>query len=138
MIEILPVKRMRQYELTFLVPSGLTSTEIKKTLESIQSLVEKHKGKITSQEEWGKRTLAYTIKKGGKRYTEANYYHWLVEIDAKQVPALERSLVLSLDILRSLLLVADPETIRISQLPERERSDARERHVSDEREEKQE
>ena len=53
---------MQQYELTVLVHPDLES-EIDKTITTLKSLVTDNGGKIVKEDNWGKKKLAYTIKK---------------------------------------------------------------------------
>ncbi len=53
---------MQQYELTVLVHPDLES-EIEKTIETIKSLVTDNGGKVLKEDNWGKKKLAYSIKK---------------------------------------------------------------------------
>lgn len=53
---------MQQYELTVLVHPDLES-EIDKTIGTIKSLVTDNGGKVVREDNWGKKKLAYTIKK---------------------------------------------------------------------------
>jgi ribosomal protein S6 len=126
MMKLIADDRVRQYELTFILPASLTSTELKKSHESVEALLKKFKGKVEKQEDWGKRPFAYTITKSGKRFAEGSYHHWLVALPAAQAPELERALVLSPEIIRSLLIKAEDGSIHvtdISELPKLERSE---------------
>ena len=108
-MKILADKEVRQYELTFLLPGELTSVELKKIQESLFELVTKHKGAVVSQSEWGKKELAYTIKHTGKKHTQAEYFHWVVEFAPVRVTAFEQDLRLRSDLLRYLLVTARQE-----------------------------
>ena len=105
-MKIVADKKIRDYELTFLLSSSLTSAESKKIQESLASLVVKHKGELKSQTEWGKKTLTYTIKFAGKRYNEANYFHWLLKFETSSLAKFEHDLRLEQSILRYLLVLA--------------------------------
>lgn len=85
-----------KYELTFLVKE---ETELK----TIKDLIESYKGKVTKEEKWGERTLAYTIKKN----RTALFYNFQFEIDKKSVLELKNKLNLNEKILRYLLLVRE-------------------------------
>ncbi len=122
-MKILVDERVRQYELTFILPANLTSTELKQSFETIIDLVKKYQGEVVRQEDWGKRPFAYTIKKGGKRYLEGAYHHWIISLAAKKVSDLERELFLLPGLIRSLLIKAEDNTIRLTQPLEPVRSD---------------
>lgn len=107
MITIVSDPKVRQYELTFLLQAGLTSAEVKKIADSLAELLTKYNLTIDAQQDWGKKDLAYAIKFGAKRQTEALYHHWLLTGPASALPALERELNLLPTLMRYLLVVAD-------------------------------
>ncbi|WKZ24870.1 MAG: 30S ribosomal protein S6 [Patescibacteria group bacterium] len=84
------------YELLCLVSNKFSEAEVEPIREKITKLITDNGGKITSQEYWGKRKLAYQID--GFRH---GYYH-LVEFDLEGVKLndLNNRLRLSSDILR--------------------------------------
>lgn len=100
-------KRVRQYELTYLLPAGLTSDELNQADTAVEKLVKKHKGSVISKEDWGKRTLAYTIQAGGKRHTEAVYRFTVLEFDTANTVAFEKDIFLNQSIIRHLLVIAE-------------------------------
>ena len=59
---------MRKYETIYLLKPDLDGEALKGLVEKFKSLVEKN-GELTNIDEWGKRKLAYPIKK----YNEAYY-----------------------------------------------------------------
>ncbi len=85
-----------KYELTFL-------TKEETELKNIKELVESFKGKVTLEEKWGEKTLAYSIK---KNHT-ALFYNFQFEIDKKNVLELKNKLNFNEKILRYLLLVQE-------------------------------
>ena len=85
-----------KYELTFLIKE---ETELK----NIKDLIETYKGKVTGEEKWGEKTLAYTIKKN----RTALFYNFQFEIDKKSIFELKNKLNLNEKILRYLLLVRE-------------------------------
>lgn len=87
---------MNKYNLTFLLNEEADLGTIKKLIESLS-------GKILEEETWGKKTLAYPIKKTGA----ANFYSWTLEIDEKDVSELRKKLNFNEKLLRYLLLAAD-------------------------------
>jgi small subunit ribosomal protein S6 len=72
-------------------------------LETIKKLVETLSGKILEEEKWGKKTLAYPIKKT----RTAEFYHWKLEMTAKNVTELRKKLNFNEKLLRYLLLVQE-------------------------------
>lgn len=69
----------------------------------LESLVKKAKGSIVSQDTWGKRHLAYPIKK----HEEGYYIVYDLELDPAHIVEFQKELKLISDILRSLLSKKD-------------------------------
>jgi small subunit ribosomal protein S6 len=99
-------KRVRVYELTYLLPVALTSSEVTQAKEAIESLLKKHKITITSQEDWGKKFLAYSIKYKSQKQNEAFYVHMVLEAQSDAISNFEKDLYLKQEIIRHLLVVA--------------------------------
>lgn len=85
---------MSTYELTFLLNN-------EEEIKSLTDLVNSLKGKIVEEKKWGKRQLAYPIKKLSSAY----YYTWKVDIDHKKVPELERKMNFNEKLIRHILLI---------------------------------
>lgn len=85
-----------KYELTFL-------TKEETELKNIKDLIELYKGKVTKEEKWGERTLAYSIKKNHTAF----FYNFQFEINKKSVLEFKNKLNLNEKILRYLLLVRE-------------------------------
>ncbi len=66
---------MHDYEVLIAFSEKLTEEEQKKKTKELESLVEKAKGMINQNEPWGKRALAFPIKK------DSNAYFWLLTIN---------------------------------------------------------
>src|SRR5689334_13247037 len=52
---------MRNYELTFIVPSDVNEEELNGVVTQIQGWVEGTQGKVNKVDHWGRRRLAYNI-----------------------------------------------------------------------------
>lgn len=59
---------MRYYETLYIMNPDLTDDECRDVVSKFNNLVEKENGVVTKVEEWGKRTLAYEVKKFDKGY----------------------------------------------------------------------
>ncbi|MBN1273699.1 MAG: 30S ribosomal protein S6 [Candidatus Aminicenantes bacterium] len=100
---------MRQYETAFLVSPKLEEEEIKATIQETADIVSKKKGKIVKQDIWGKRKLAYPIKK----HEEAYYVFFTYEGEADIPAELERRFKQSDKIIRYLTVKkSEKENIR--------------------------
>lgn len=91
---------MDTYELMVLYDTELKEDGVKKEIISLKGKIKEANGKVTEEDYWGIKNLAYEIK---KRTT--GYYDVLkIEIDPEQVSELSRWLKLQGDkVLRSLL-----------------------------------
>lgn len=85
-----------KYELIFLLNE-------ESELATIKKLIESHSGKVLEEQLWGKKTLAYPIKK----LRSANFYSWKFEIDEKNVTELRKKLNFNEKLIRYLLLISE-------------------------------
>lgn len=99
--------RKQSYELTYLTGLGLTSDEQKAVADKILTSLKKHKGTVETTEDWGKKVLAYTIKKEGKKHNEAIFTHLVFEINASKVTDFEKDIYLMPEVIRHLLVIAE-------------------------------
>ena len=113
---IAEVARVRQYELTYVLPAALSTSEANQAKQAIEALLKKHKVRVLSQEDWGKRELAYPIKYKGSKQHEASYTHVAIESDAQNIQAFEKELYLQPELIRHLLVLAQPETSNVEDL----------------------
>lgn len=72
-------------------------------LAKIEENITKNKGKVTKQDVWGKRHLAYLIEGNEEGY----YVVYNFELDKSKIHELEKSIKLMNDILRFLLVKED-------------------------------
>ena len=95
---------MNSYESIIIINSNLEEAVIKSTIEKVTDLIAKH-GKVESTEEWGKKKLAYPIKK------ELNGYYFLMQFEAnKDIEAeINRKARLDENVLRHLIIKLDEE-----------------------------
>lgn len=100
---------IRSYELTYLVPTSKTTAEQSVFAETIVNEIKSFGGSVVSQDEWGKRELAYTIKYNKARHQEAVYFHVVFNMEAEKVPEFEKKLNLNQDLLRHLLVQAETQ-----------------------------
>lgn len=91
------------YELAFIIKPTIDEDGVKSVVERVTQLVVTGGGEVTSTDIWGRRKLAYLIQK----YREGTY----VLLQANMIPTfiigLERSLKLSEDILRHMVIRVD-------------------------------
>lgn len=92
---------MRNYEIMLLVSGDLPEVEIQKALADFKSELENVKGKITFEDVWGRRELAYPIEK----QEEGFYVVYKMDIEPTVLPEFEQVLRLKKDILRYLITI---------------------------------
>jgi len=93
-------KQLRDYELTVIISPEATDEVVNATIESIQQFVTGRGGTISEVEQWGKRKLAYPIK----RFVEGSYVLTRFELKPTSTKELEASLQMSESVLRHLLV----------------------------------
>ncbi len=59
---------MRYYETLYLINPELAEEDCRGVIDKFNSLIEKNNGVVVKVDEWGKKTLAYQIKKFDKGY----------------------------------------------------------------------
>lgn len=94
---------MRSYELVFVAQPELDEDSLKALVERVQQVMVDNGGEIVKVEEMGRRTLAYPIRK----YREGYYTLMHANLERPAIADLERSLKLSEDVLRHLLVRLD-------------------------------
>lgn len=112
---------MQEYELTVLVHPDRES-ELEKALEVVRNLVTTNGGKIVKEDNWGKKRLAYRIKK----QDFAVYVLIDVELPSEAPLKISNALNISEDIIRYLLVKTDAK--------ERARLEAAKKNQTDEEE----
>ncbi len=86
-----------KYEVLLLIRPNLDKEELNKVIKNVET---KLGGNIVKKEEWGEKTLAYTIKKFKKAY----YILYYAETSAENIDALRKMILISKDILRPMIL----------------------------------
>lgn len=95
----------RLYESTYIVNAVLEDAEIDTIVDRIVEFLGQHEAQILEMNKWGRRRLAYPIK---KKYN--GYYVYLVfEAPAEAIPQLERFYILEENIMRHLTVQLDPK-----------------------------
>jgi len=97
---------MGKYEILYIVHPDLEAS-IDKITDRVRSLIETKKGKIYYEENWGKRKLAYEIRK-----TDVGIYLlWYFEVAKDAISKIERDLRLTEEIMRY-MITAQEEKIK--------------------------
>lgn len=94
---------MRKYELTYLISDNVPESELNKVTGKINGYVDSLGGKILKEEIWGRRKLAYPIKK----LDFATYVTINFDLPPENAIELEKNIGLSSKIVRHLMIVKD-------------------------------
>ncbi|OGW85856.1 MAG: 30S ribosomal protein S6 [Omnitrophica bacterium RIFCSPLOWO2_01_FULL_45_10] len=90
---------MNDYEGLFITKSDLKEEELKNVLKVITDVIAKNGGSVTKEENWGKRQLAYPIKKA----KEAYYHKIDFTAPTDSITKMEGAYRLNADILRTMI-----------------------------------
>ena len=91
---------MNKYEGIFIIKSDLNEDSVKSLLDLIQNEIKKNKGVIDEVKSWGKKILAYSIKK----FNEGLYYQVDFTIETSALKDIERKFRLNDNILRLMVI----------------------------------
>lgn len=94
---------MRNYEGVFILDPDLSQDSTKAAVGTLQDLVTKNGGRVDGLQEWGRRKLAYKIKKK----QDGHYVLINFQIDSKATKKMQEMLRLNDQVLRYLLIVKE-------------------------------
>jgi small subunit ribosomal protein S6 len=96
---------MPLYEHTFLARQDVSQPQVEALMKEFQGVIEEGKGKVTKQEYWGLKNLAFKIKKNRK----AHYAFFNIDAPPAAVAEMERRMGINSDIIRFM-------TVRVEEL----------------------
>jgi len=99
-IQNLEDEQLADYELVVIVRTEAEEEGYEATIESVNNYITGHGGVVSDIERWGKRKLAYPIK----RYGEGNYVLTRFQMKPEHNRELESNLRISEDVIRHLLI----------------------------------
>ncbi|MBI2338561.1 30S ribosomal protein S6 [Candidatus Daviesbacteria bacterium] len=91
---------MNSYYLTLVLKPEMGEKERKDLLDLVTKKLVGEEGKVEKEDLWGKRPLAYPIK----RQTAGFFAHFQIQAETKNAKGLDKSLDLEEDVLRYLLI----------------------------------
>ena len=102
-LDINPKETMKKYELMIIVNSQLSEDEKKETLEILKKIINKSSWKISNENIWWEKKLAYKIN------GSENWYYVLydLEIDWKNIKNISKEINLHKDIWRYMFVARD-------------------------------
>jgi small subunit ribosomal protein S6 len=103
---------VKNYEIGILIDPTVTKEEEEELIGYLKELIEKSKGTVENIDEWGRRKLAYKIKK----HTEAVYYFLLIKLSPDSIAKIEKSIRLHERIIRFLVLSLDEQVKKANRL----------------------
>lgn len=122
---------MTQYEVAVLYDPGL-EVDLSKAEDRVKKIITDNGGKITADDNWGKRKLAYKIK--GNEH--AIYVFYTVELPPETVQKVESTLNITDEVVRFLITKPDLKAIAKAEAQKAEKAaKAAERGGSEEEEE---
>jgi small subunit ribosomal protein S6 len=95
----------RLYESTYIINAALEDAEADAVVKRVTDYIEEHGGTMVEVNKWGRRRLAYPIKKKYNGF----YVYTAFEAPANVIPLLERFMILEDNVLRHLTMQLDPK-----------------------------
>ena len=103
---------MRIYEIMFIVRPELPDEELDRIISQVEGVVTSTGGTVQKAEKWGRRRLAYDVKK----CREGHYLLFTIESDPGTVREFERRLKVSDQVVKFLTVRVDEELKRLEKL----------------------
>jgi len=94
---------MREYEIVFIVHPDLDETATNEVVERVKTWITEAEGSVDKVDPWGKRKLAYPIRK----QTEGQYFLFKAHMNPAFVAEMERNLRFQEPVIRFLITVVD-------------------------------
>jgi len=92
---------VQKYECVFILRADLPEAEMRRRVERVGAIVGEHGGKLTFEDHWGVRKLAYEIEK----QTKGDYMLLRFESEGPAVAEIDKYLRLDDQVLRHLVVV---------------------------------
>ncbi len=94
---------MQPYELTIIVAPTVEEDALQAQIDTITERIAQLDGQVTNTNIWGRRRLAYPIKK----FSEGHYVLFTLQLLPESVKEIERDLLISETVIRHLLVCAN-------------------------------
>ncbi len=102
----------RFYEVMFIVRPDAEDADVDKLIAGFEQTVTNGGGTVRSTEKWGKRRLAYTVRK----FNDGNYILMTIDADGALVHELERRLRVSEPVIKFITVRMDEEQKRLDKV----------------------
>ncbi len=96
---------VRDYELMYIVRPELDDEALRSTVKSVRTLIEGQGGEVVKTTLWGKRRLAYEVR----RLRDGHYVLVVLRLDGAKVAPVERALRIHDTVFRHLLVLHEGE-----------------------------
>ena len=96
---------MQEYETVFILDPGLDENQVNEEVQKVEGLITGHGGKVLDVQRWGRKRLAYEIR----RKRDGVYTLIKHESTGESVKDLERRLRLDENVMRVLTVIVGPE-----------------------------
>lgn len=109
----MPKDNVSLYEIMLLFKPDLSELELQKALDKVKGFITSKEGRIEQEHNWGKKRLAYPIKK-----SEFGFYYTFIisKLMPETISPLTRELELSPDVLRYLIISLEKDGVTVDQL----------------------
>lgn len=94
---------MRNYEIVFIVHPDLDETSLKDIVSKVKGWITEANGSVTKEEIWGKRRMAYAIKK----QRDGQYVLLNAQMESASVGEIERNFRITEPIIRFLVTLIE-------------------------------
>ena len=102
----------RFYEVMFIVRPDVEEADLDKLIAGFEHTVTNGGGTVRSTEKWGRRRLAYTVRK----FNDGNYILMTIDADGALVHELERRLRVSEPVIKFITVRMDEEQKRLDKI----------------------
>ena len=102
----------RFYEVMFIVRPDVEEADLDKLIAGFEHTVTNGGGHVRSTEKWGRRRLAYTVRK----FNDGNYILMTIDADGQLVHELERRLRVSEPVIKFITVRMDEEQKRLDKV----------------------
>jgi len=104
---------MKLYETTVIFEPGLEEARVNEEVDRISQAIAQAGGEVVEVQRWGKRKLAYTIRKR----RDGTYVHVKHKSPATLIAEMDRRFRLNESVLRHLTIVAPKDTPKVAEEP---------------------
>ena len=111
---------MRTYEALYIISPEMDESSIQTVVANVEALITNSGGTIVRSDVWGKRKLAYTIKK----HVEGVYVVLRFETNPDFIKRFEQQLRLMEPIIRYMVLYLDTQTLKLEEEQQRQYEEA--------------